>query len=266
MIEYVLVVIVGFFVGSFLNVVIDRLQAGQSFVRGRSRCDYCRTMLRWFELVPVLSFLVLRGQCRTCKKKITVQHVLLELVTGLAFAAAYYYTQDSFPTSQFWLVRQDLFNVFILLQAFVYVSGLVLIFVYDLKYYLILDKVSLPLLGFAFITEIALHPTLEHVTALAWGALLGGGFFLLQFIISRGRWIGGGDIRLGALLGVMLGWPQVAVAVFIAYILGALVGIGLLLSGKKQMGSQIPFGTFLTFAAVITFIWGHSLVTWYLAL
>ncbi|KKR32595.1 MAG: Prepilin peptidase [Candidatus Falkowbacteria bacterium GW2011_GWF2_39_8] len=150
------------------------------------------------------------------------------------------------------------------------ISVMMIIFIYDLRWYLILDIVTLP----SIIIVLLLNIIIGHLTADAsanfyWQQLLisgiiGGGFFLLQFIISNGRWIGGGDIRLGLLMGVALGWPNILVALFLAYICGAVIGIGLILAGRKKWGSEIPFGIFLSVSTLVTLFFGNQILTWYL--
>jgi len=135
------------------------------------------------------------------------------------------------------------------LRDFIIASFLIIIFVYDLKYYLILDKVSIPLIIIALIFNLVLGMSFYNLLI---GGLVGGGFFLVQYLISRGRWIGGGDIRLGIAMGIILGWPGVLLALFLAYLIGSVGAVILLALKKKKWGSEIPLGTFLT---VATFIW-----------
>ena len=145
----------------------------------------------------------------------------------------------------------------------IFSSFLIIIFVYDLKYYLILDEVVIPAAIFAFLVNLSLGLSFWN---LALAGLIGGGFFLIQFLISKGRWIGGGDIRLGVLMGLMLGFPLILVAFFVAYLVGAIVGLVLISLGKKKMSSQIPFGTFLSAATFFTFLYGQEFFDWYLNL
>jgi prepilin signal peptidase PulO-like enzyme (type II secretory pathway) len=140
---------------------------------------------------------------------------------------------------------------------------LIIIFVYDFKYYLILDSVVLPAIILAFIFNISLGINFLNLLL---AAALASGFFLLQFVVSKGTWIGGGDIRLGFLMGAILGWTQVLTALFLAYIIGSIFSIGLLLGKKKQMSDKVPFGTFLTLATFITMLYGPALYNWYVSL
>jgi prepilin signal peptidase PulO-like enzyme (type II secretory pathway) len=151
-------------------------------------------------------------------------------------------------------------HVIQLLLYWVYAAFLIVIFVYDLKYYLILDTVIIPAAIIALAGGLFLgYPILQMLIA----GIVAAGFFGIQFFVSRGRWIGGGDIRLGFLMGLMLSWPFVVLALMLAYILGSIIGIGLILAGKKKLGSQVPFGTFLTLATYIVLLYGTQLFNWY---
>ncbi|MDP2684070.1 MAG: prepilin peptidase [bacterium] len=240
-----LVAILGLVVGSFLNAVIYRLHKKVSFLRGRSYCPWCKHDLSAKDLVPLFSYLFLKGKCRYCQKKISWQYPLVEFGTMAVFLLLFW---------QFGLTLD--FFVYL-----IYASILIIIFVYDLRYYLILDKVSLP----AIVIAIILSVFILNISAIdiLIGALIGGGFFLLQFYISRGKWIGGGDIRLGVVMGAMLGFPGILVALFAAYVLGSIVGIFLIIGKKKKWKSQVPFGTFLSFATLLTFIFGEFVIEYY---
>ncbi len=240
-----LVTVLGLVIGSFINVVVLRTQAQLSWW-GRSACPHCSSQLAWYDLFPVASFLVLRGQCRQCQSKIAWQYPVVESVTALVFALlAYWFYADP--------VR--------LLMYLVYASSLIVIFVYDLKYYLILDRFTLPMVVFALMANQILGVSLS---VSVFGMMVGAAFFLVQFLWSRGRWVGGGDIRLGAVMGAMLGWPQICVALFLAYGLGTIVAVALLAIRKTTLQGQFPFGTCLTLATLITLLFGQQLLYWYL--
>lgn len=240
-----LVLIVGLVVGSFLNAVIYRLHVGKSFVRGRSFCPHCKHGLAGPDLVPLFSFIFLRGKCRYCHQPISWQYPLVEAGMAAAFLALYLH-----------LGFQPQFFVYALYTCF-----LMVIFVFDWRYYLILDRVSVP----AIIIALPLSVFVLHIpiTSLLIGGLIGGGFFFLQFLVSRGKWIGGGDIRLGLIMGFMLGTGPVLVALFIAYLTGSIIGGALVIVRKKQWKSQVPFGTFLSAATFITFLVGQGILTTY---
>lgn len=240
-----LVFILGLVVGSFMNAVIYRLHKGVSFVRGRSYCPHCKHELHFFDLIPIFSFIMLRGRCRYCAKRISWQYPLVELATGIIFFSLWWQFGLSWDLGVY-----AIYSVFLLI-----------IFVFDLRYYLILDVVSVPAM---VIAALASYFILDlDILSMAIGALIGGGFFYLQYLVSRGKWIGGGDIRLGVVMGLMLGFPNILVALFVAYCVGSLVGIGLILAHTKQWKSQVPFGTFLSAATIITFFFGTAAVNFY---
>lgn len=247
------VFVFGLLVGSFINAVVYRLHTGESPFRGRSHCARCKRTLEAQDLVPIFSFMFLKGRCRYCKKKISWQYPIVEFVTAVLFALTYWRMAQLYTDAATVAAHTVVYAVFIVF--------LIIIFVYDLKHYLILDVVIVPAAIFAFIANVALGEVWWKM--LAAGALIAG-FFAVQYFVSGGRWIGGGDIRLGALMGFMLSSPLAFVALFLAYIIGGIVGVGLILAGKKTMGSKVPFGTFLTVSSYIALLYGSTLLTWYL--
>ncbi len=247
----------GTVIGSFLNAVLWRLRTGESVAHGRSYCTTCRHTLAAADLVPLLSYLLLRGKCRYCAAPIGSQYPMVELATGflyVASAATVFFAHGN-------VLGADALTT--LLLYWYLMSVLVIVFVYDWRYMLILRAVTLPATGIAAVANLALGvPWISLVL----GMLIGWGFFRLQIIVSRGRWVGGGDAWLGLLMGAALGWPMVVVALFIAYLTGAAVGSFMLLTRRASMQSQIPFGTFLAAATVITLLAGDGILTWYLNL
>lgn len=255
---YCLLFILGAVIGSFLNVVICRTQQNTSIVFGRSHCSQCRHQLRWYELVPIVSFLLLRGKCRKCKGVLSRQYLLVELATALLFVMVTYYASNVAL-----VLAGDQDALILLFRNLFVVCVFIIIFVYDLRWQLILDRFTLPALVVVFLTNIMLGwAIVPMVLAIA----VGGGFFLLQFIASKGKWIGGGDIRLGALIGAVVGWPVVVVALFMSYIIGAVTLSPLLLFGRARLGALVPFGTFLVVGALVSMMWGERIVIWYLGL
>lgn len=258
-----IVFILGLLVGSFLNVFILRLHVKQNFIKGRSHCPKCHKKISWFDNIPVISFILLQGKCRHCRKNISWQYPLVELSTGILFVISFMIHFPVLKAGQMFVTQYQIMPADYIgfIRDIIFCSILVVIFIYDLRWYLILDKVVLPSIFIAFAFNILLGLNIYNLIL---AALIGGGFFLAQFFISRGRWIGGGDIRLGVLLGAMLGWPNIIVALFLAYISGSVIGIILLMNGLKKWSSQIPFGTFLSIAAIITLWWGPDLLNWYI--
>lgn len=247
---YPALAVLGLLMGSYLNAWVWRVHAGQWRWGGRSMCIYCRRQLTWYENIPLVSFVVLRGQCHTCRGVIPVSYFLTELGVALLFVGLTYWHLDILVFDQ-WRYLRDL--VFAIL--------LVVIFLYDLKYYEILPGVVWAGSVLALIFNYGALP--YSPLSLFVGAMVGGGFFWLQYVVSKGRWIGGGDVRLGVMMGLLLGWPTILVALFISYVVGALVAAPLLFSKKKTMESAIPFGTFLAVGTFVALLWGNGIVVWY---
>lgn len=264
-----IIFLLGLIIGSFINCLVYRLYVKKSFWRGRSFCPQCQKTINWYDNIPLLSFILLRARCRHCHKPISWQYPLVEFITGLLFLIVFLATilPSYHPAAIFsgltWLT---------LARHLVFTAFLIIIFLYDLKYYLIIDKITLPAivlalvvnLGIAYAKNPELNSLISQFLNFLISIIIATGFFLAQFIISRGKWIGGGDIRLGALMGAMLGWPHVIPALFLAYIVGAVVGLGLLIAKRATPKSQVPFGTFLTLATFIIMLWGEDILAWYL--
>lgn len=239
-----LIFIFGLIIGSFLNAVVYRLKHKKNFLKGRSFCPHCKKSLSVSDLVPVLSFLILRGECRYCQEKISKQYPLVELGTGIVFLILYL---------KFGLTLE--FFVYALYSIF-----LIIVFVYDLLYYLVLDVVSIPAIIIGFFGSLLLGLSLTNILI---GGIIGLSFFLLQFVISRGKWIGGGDLRLGLMCGFMVGWPKILPLLVITYISGAIISVFLLASKKKKWKDSVPLGIFLTLATLVVILFGDIIIDWY---
>ena len=251
------VFVLGLIVGSFLNCVIYRLEQGSSFLKGRSFCPLCKHTLSWRDLIPVLSFLMLKGKCRYCHQKISWQYPLVELATGLLFLFIV-------QTQLTWNMEQlTIFDVLYFCYLLIIICFLIIIFVYDFKHYLIPDKVIYPAILISGIWLVYERQGMINTAYAAFGAAL---FFLIIVLISRGKWMGVGDIKLAFLMGLFLGWPAILVALLSAFYLGALVGICLIMSGRKSLRSEVPFGPFLVTGTFLAMFFGEKLVDWYLAL
>jgi prepilin signal peptidase PulO-like enzyme (type II secretory pathway) len=234
----------GLMIGSFLNAVLWRLKVRKSFLRGRSMCPRCRRTLKPVELIPLVSFILLRGRCRRCHKPISWWYPGIELMTALLFLAS-------------WLRFGATGPFFVDLAVFPF---LILIFAYDARESLILDRVSLPGAGIALIGSLLLGLSFWNLIL---SAILGAGFFAVQYFFSNGRWVGGGDIRLGLLMGLFLGWPSVLLALCLAYIGGSVVGIALIATRRKKWQSAMPFGTYLTVATVLIHLYGYRILYYF---
>jgi prepilin signal peptidase PulO-like enzyme (type II secretory pathway) len=254
----VLVFIFGLCIGSFLNCIIYRLEKNKK-ITGRSFCPKCRHILSWLDLFPVFSWIFLQGKCRYCNKKISIQYPIIELVTAVIFLFI--------ASGQIDLTLKDFANLLFFFYIF---SSLIIIFVYDLKHYLIPDIILFPAIlitGFLRVLQIFYsNPDsltfFNYITAVA----IASGFFFLIWFISKGQWMGFGDVKLAILMGLLLGIERVLVALFLAFFLGAVIGIIMIITKKKGFKSEIPFGPFLILGTTIALFWGQTIINWYLGL
>lgn len=239
--QIALIIIIGLVFGSFLNALIYRLANNLSLWQ-RSICPHCQQKLLNRDLIPLLSFILLKGRCRFCRKLISWQYFIVEFGTALLFALAY--------------LNYGAIHLF-LISDWLYIFILLFIFIFDLKYYTILDNITWPAVIISFILNIILG---YYWPGLLVAGLIGGGFFYLQHLASRGKWIGWGDVKLGMLLGIMLGLGDLIMTLFVAYIVGGIIAIILLLARRKKIGDMLPMGTFLSGAAIIVIIWGTDIL------
>jgi len=248
--EEIIVVLIGLALGSFLNTIISRLkidQEGRNRIERlgrRSICQSCQKPLKWYDLIPIVSYLILRGRCRHCHQPIPIYHLGVEILSGLVALGLFQVYGLSFDLGIYLLI------------------GLVMIgiLVYDWEKQLIPDLFIW--IGFglaAILASFRLINGQTSFTSLFWGVVVGGGIFYLLYLVSKGRWFGFGDVKLGALLGLILGWPMIAINLWLGVTIGGLVGAGLLLAGKKKLKSQIAFGPFLAVGFLATLFWGNYL-------
>ena len=229
-------------IGSFLGVVIDRTQNSklktQKFWQGRSLCLDCGHQLSWWENIPLVSFIFLRGKCRNCRSPIPYWLPLVEIAgaaAGIAIAA---------------MRPMSLMSLMGLMAVAV---ALIWIFFSDLVYGLVPDWAVLIGSAGAILVKFAkLHTTIEGFANFIWPAAAAAAFFWFLVVVTRGRGMGTGDITLAFFLGLWLGWPTIAIALYLAFILGAVTGITLILLRKKRFGQTIPFGPFMIAGAVIS--------------
>ncbi len=251
----VLAGIIGLAIGSFLNVCADRLPHSESVAADRSHCDSCRRQIRTRDLIPVVSYVVLKGRCRDCGARIPRRVVAVELVTGLTFAALYLAYGATIT-----------FGVLA-----IYAAILIVVFVIDLEHSLILNGVVMPALLCAFLVAALVPPqwlgTLGPHPIVSAGAGAATGFVLLFLIalVARGG-MGWGDVKFAAFMGAATGFPLIFVALFSSIMLGGIAAIILLVSGRKGRKQAIPFGPFLALGTMITLLWGPRMLTWYLGM
>ncbi|XOB41132.1 MAG: prepilin peptidase [Candidatus Nealsonbacteria bacterium] len=252
---YLLVFIFGLIIGSFLNSVIYRLSISQDFLFGKSYCPECKTNLKWYDLIPVISFFMLKGKCRYCKKPISIQYILVELATAISFVLIVSQNIDLL------LYNPSLFILFKTCFLFVIFSFLIIIFTYDFKHYIIPDKVIFPLI---LITGFLKFYTQDKVLSAVYSALGASLFFFLIVSVSQGKWMGMGDVKLAFFMGLFLGFPKILIALFSAFFIGAIIGVILIVLGKKTFKSEIPFGPFLVLGTFLALFFENLIIDFYL--
>lgn len=240
----------GVCIGSFLNVLMWRLPREEK-ITGWSHCPNCNHRLEWWNLVPLFSYLAQGRKCQYCKQGISSRYFLIELVTGLLFALAIWH-----------LAPLDWFAWIMAIKVAVVIAICITVFVIDLEHYLILNKVVYPAIVLMLILNFVLsimsgHPEI-FVTGLSAAVLAALPFWVL-WKISDGKWMGDGDIRFVAFMGLALGFPTVLVALFLSFTVGAVVGVALIYLGTKHMSSKLPFGTFLSVATIAAILCGPKL-------
>ncbi len=269
-----ILIIIGFCLGSFINALVWRLHQQElikknnkakklvpqelSVLKGRSMCPNCRHRLGVIDLIPVISWLALRGNCRYCHKPISRQYPLIEIITPLLFIASYIW----------WPVNIQGYQVAVFALWLALLVGLIALSVYDLKWYILPSRIIYPLYIIALVLagiEILFSNNIpsaliNEIVAI----ILGGGVFYILFQVSNGKWIGGGDVRLGFLLGTIAGTPGKSILLlFLGSLIGSLTAIPLLISKKLKRNSVIPFGPFLIVAVIVIELFGHIILTWY---
>ncbi|MBI2451201.1 MAG: prepilin peptidase [Parcubacteria group bacterium] len=254
--------IFGLAIGSFLNVVIARLDTNQSIVGDRSRCPHCDKILRWYELAPLISFIVQKGRCRNCQKSISCHYPVVEISTGSLFLLIF---------NQFSISNFSIINLFSLIYWLFIASILIIIFVYDFKYYIIPDKIIWPAIlissGFNALNLFLVPDPKFQIFHLIWHIIfsqIGAIFFLILIIISKGEWMGLGDVKLAVLMGLILGWPKILAALFFSFMIGSFVSVILMIFKRKNIKDRIPFGPFLILGTFIALFLGDQVLNWYL--
>src|SRR3989338_301425 len=255
---WIVVGVLGAIVGSFLNVCILRFPQGESIIFPGSHCANCRHSLSWYENIPLFSFFFLRAKCRHCHAAISWQYPLVELFTIF------------FSLLTWWWFR-DILSY--LLYFLFFIAPLMVISFIDLKHLIIPDSISLPGIVVGLIVRLLLAPEGTHLSALmdgVIGILVGGGtLFLIAFAyekIKKREGLGGGDVKLMAMLGAFFGWQATLFIMLLSSVLGLLIGIVLMIFFRKGFQYQLPFGPFIAFAGIIYLFIGPQMVSWYLSL
>ena len=251
--------IFGAAIGSFIGVLVYRLhEHHHGVLSGRSMCPECKEKLKPLDLIPLISYLTLRGKCRYCNIKISYMYPVLELVSGGLFALLFL----KFPFVDATLAFSGKILALYALNAF-YLFVLIFTFFYDLRYLKISDEILLPAILIGLIATLG-YPATPHMLDALLGAAIATVFFGLQIIVSRGAWLGLGDLRVGALIGVMFGWKLTLIALLLAYLIGSVASIFIVAHKKKFFGVKVPFGPFLAMGAVATMFFGNEILKWYL--
>ena len=245
-----LLFLIGLFIGSFLGVVSDRLPLNKTIVKGRSYCDFCKKTLNWYDLIPLLSFLILKGKCRYCKKKLPLFYPATELLTGVLFAlVGFFFIPISVVTFVFYLFIISIF---------------ICIFFGDLKYGTISDKLIIAgtIVSFVFFLFFEKSVFLNHLISAVAAFIFFVAISYIFLFLTKKESMGGGDIKLSFLLGFFLGFPGIVVSLYIAFLTGAIVSIILILWKKKSFQKDsLPFGPFLIIGSLISFFLGN-LIFW----
>jgi len=260
---YMILIILGLALGSYLNATVWRLGEGRKVVKKqkaqkRSICEHCHHKLGVLDLIPVFSWLSLGGKCRYCKRPISWQHPFVETLTAILFALSWLFWPVEISGSQQWIT-------FSLWLAFL--VGLIALAIYDIKYLEIHNKIVYPMIAavmlWRFSEAIFYGGGGEIMKEFSLGLAVGGGFFLLLFYVSKEKWIGGGDVKLGFFLGAWLGPLYALVALLVGFYSAFIVIVPLMLIKKITRKQPVPFGPFLILGIIVATFWAPQLVDWY---
>lgn len=239
--------VLGLVIGSFANVCIFRLPRRQSLVFPASHCPHCNAAILPHQNIPVLSYLLLRGRCARCREPISPRYPLVELLTGVLFLLVYRRFGPTWEGA----------------EAAILLGALLIISFIDLEHKLVPDLITVPGIVAGLLFSLLVPPA-QFLNSL-YGVVLGGGLFYLIALVSRGG-MGGGDIKLIAMIGAFVGWKLTLVAMFAAILLGSLVAVALLILKLKRRKDMIPFGPFLALGALGALFYGHAIINWYFSL
>ncbi len=249
--QFFFVFAVGISVGSFLNVCIHRLPRRESVVTLSSHCFTCARPLLWFENVPLFSYMLLRGFCRTCHARISIVYPLVEMITGLLFVTHY------------WQIGWQPLTV----SRFIFISAMVALCVIDLKHRMLPDAITLPGIVFGFSLSWFMAPGWQ--SSLMGIVFCGGGMFVIREIyywIRNEEGMGMGDIKMLGMIGAFLGLKLALLTLMSAVLLGSVIGIFVIVTGRGDMKHALPFGSLLSFSTILAVLSGESIVAWYLSL
>lgn len=247
---YIIIFILGIIIGSFLNVCIYRIPRGESIVFPTSHCTYCSTPLKWYDLIPVLSYIFLRGKCRYCRGDISPQYPIIEFLNGIIYAILFYYLGLSLDFLYFSII----------------ISILLVISIIDYYHQIIPDNLLVLIIIITVLYRIAAYFIYGISISLSdsiIGFITAGLLFTIIALVSNGG-MGGGDIKLIAILGFILGLKKITLNILLSFIIGAVVSLLLLISGKKSRKDAIPFGPFINISFLFSVLWGESIIMLYI--
>ncbi|UOF02936.1 prepilin peptidase [Bdellovibrio reynosensis] len=244
--------ILGAIFGSFANVIIYRLPKDESVVKPRSYCYSCKTPIKWYDNIPILSWFILKGRCRKCKAKYSFRYPLVELIMASLFALSFYYLGFSWSLPEY----------------LIFIFGLVVCTFIDLDHMILPDEFTLSGIVIGLVGA-ALNPHREFMDAF-WGVLMGGGFLwgmaYIYYLLTKNEGMGGGDIKLLAWIGALLGWKAIPFVIMTSAIVGSVVGLFMARKQNAGLKTVIPFGPYLALGAVIYLFGGETIALWYLNL
>ena len=257
----VFIALAGTAFGSFVDAITWRLHTKRNFVSDRSECEHCHHKLGPLDLIPIVSWVILGGKCRYCKKPITALAPLTELAMGLLFLASYLFWPLGFESWQ---------GITLFALWLVYLVSLGILFVYDLRWGLLPDVIVYPLVVLGLVDaalRISLTPgagVTEYASHVVLGVAAMAGIYGTLYMVSRGKWVGFGDVKLAVFMGAVLGWEKTLLVLMLANVIGLLIVAPGLLSKKLTPKSHIPFGPFMIAAFVIAGLAGDVVIRWYL--
>jgi leader peptidase (prepilin peptidase)/N-methyltransferase len=260
MITYISFFALGLIIGSFLNVCICRMPGGISVVSPSSRCVSCGTPIKFYDNIPILSYILLGGRCRSCKARLSIKYPLVEFLNAALYVIA--------------LNRFGLGSIAVLLVYLVFISALIVIFFIDLEHQIIPNSITFPGMPLAIILGSTILPDpfsrfeLLGFRASITGFLAGGGSFYLIAVTGKAIFkkdaMGGGDIKMMAMVGGLLGWKGVLLTTFLGSLLGSVTGVSLILLKGREWGSKIPFGPYLAIGTLVSLFLGQDIFRWYI--
>ena len=261
---YTYIFLIGLAIGSFLNVVIYRLPIGEGIVIRPSHCMKCENKIKFYDLIPVLSYIFLRGKCRYCGEKISIQYAAVELLTALSFVGIYYRLGWAAPIET--------------IASMVLISMFIAIFFIDLYHYIIPDEIIIFGLITGLIFSILKGFNFNNLSLYNWsfltdsflGAIIGIaafiGIYILGLWMMKAEAMGMGDVKLMGVVGLYVGFKLTVLSMFLSFIIGSVISLLLIAIRAKKMKDQIPFGPFIVLGSLIAALWGNQILTWYFSL